>query len=73
MGPMLRLSKLNGQELVVNLDIIKTLEATPDTVVSLMNGDRFIVREGIDEVVKRAIDYKRRILAGPMIRPADED
>lgn len=58
---MIRLTRLNGQPLVVNAEVIKTVEQTPDTMVTLLNGDHLIVRETLDEVVERAIDYGRRL------------
>ena len=64
---MLRLSRLNGQEIVVNLEVVATLESTPDTAITLTNGVRYLVRETIDEVLAKAVDYRRRILAGPVV------
>jgi flagellar protein FlbD len=56
---------LNGDELVVNAELIETLEATPDTVVTLTNGKRLVVRETVDELVQRVVEYKRGIFAMP--------
>ena len=47
--------------MVVNAELIKMLESTPDTIITLINGDTIVVRESVDEVVGRAIDYARQI------------
>lgn len=60
---MITVTRLNGQSFVVNAELIKMLEATPDTMIMLLNGDRLIVQESVEEVVKRAIEYGRSIRA----------
>lgn len=65
---MISLTKLNGTQFVVNAELIKTIETTPDTIVTLINGDRLMVREPSRDVVERAIDYGRRLRA---MRPRD--
>jgi flagellar protein FlbD len=58
---MIVLTRLAGQPLVVNADLIKTVEETPDTMVTLVNGDRVMVKESMAEVVKKAIEYGRQV------------
>lgn len=58
---MIHLTRLAGQPLVVNADLIKTVEATPDTMVTLINGDRVMVKESMTEVVRLAIEYGRQV------------
>lgn len=58
---MIVVTRLAGQPLVVNADLIKTVEETPDTMITLVNGDRFMVKESMVEVVRRAIDYGRQV------------
>lgn len=65
---MINLTKLNGTEFVVNAELIKTIETTPDTIITLINGDRLMVRESSRDVVERAIDFGRRLRA---MRPRD--
>jgi flagellar protein FlbD len=62
---MIVLTRLDGKELVVNADQIVTIEATPDTVLLLAGGLHLMVRESPEEVVARAIAFRRRIAAGP--------
>ena len=58
---MITLTRLDERVVVVNAEVIKMIESTPDTIVTLLNGDSLIVRESVDEVVRRAIDYARQI------------
>ena len=58
---MITLTRLDKRVVVLNAELIKMLESTPDTIVTLLNGDTLIVRESVEEVVRRAIDYARQI------------
>lgn len=60
---MITVTRLNGTPLVVNAELIKLLEATPDTLITLINGERLIVQESLDEVVRRAVEYGRSVRA----------
>src|SRR5579872_985907 len=61
---MIELTRLNGKPMVLNSDLIKTAEASPDTMLTLINGEKLIVREEIAEVVERVLAYRSRLLAG---------
>lgn len=56
---MISVTRLNGQRFVVNAELIRTIEANPDTVIRLINGDSVVVKEPLDEVVRRSIEYGR--------------
>ncbi len=58
---MITLTRLNGDRFVINAELIRTVEERPDTTITLTTGDHIIVRESLDEVVARAIDYGRRL------------
>lgn len=58
---MILLTRLNGRTFVLNAELIRMIEATPDTLIWLSDGDSVRVRESVDEVVEKAVDYKRRI------------
>jgi flagellar protein FlbD len=60
---MIELTRLNGTPMVLNSDLIKTAEASPDTMLTLINGEKLIVREDCGEVVERVIAYRARLLA----------
>ncbi|WP_318751395.1 MULTISPECIES: flagellar FlbD family protein [Thermaerobacter] len=61
---MVRVTRLDGRELVVNAELIELLEATPDTVITLSTGRRLVVRESVAEVVRRVVAYRRRVAVG---------
>ena len=58
---MIPLRRLNNQPIIVNCDLIESVESTPDTVVTLTSGNKLIVRDSLDEVRKRVIEFKREI------------
>ncbi len=64
---MIKLTKLNGQQFVVNAELIRFVESRPDTYVTLTSNDRFLVRETVEEVVKRSIAYSRAVRTFPGI------
>jgi flagellar protein FlbD len=61
---MIQLTRLNKQPLWLNSDLIKYVESSPDTLLTLLGGDKIVVRESCDEVVSRVIDFRRRVLQG---------
>ena len=56
---MIAVTRLNNQKFIVNAELIRTVEANPDTTIKLVNGDTFIVKESMEEVVQLAIEYGR--------------
>lgn len=58
---MIFLTRLNKAPVVVNAELIKLIESTPDTLITLINGDHFMVRESVEDVVDKAIDYARQV------------
>ncbi len=61
---MIRLTRLNSQQITVNSDLIKFVESNPDTVITLVNGEKILVHESADEVVARVIEFRRAVIAG---------
>ena len=61
---MIRLTRLNNQPLVVNSDLIKCVENAPDTVLTLVTGEKIIVRETTEQVLERVVEFRRAILSG---------
>ncbi len=61
---MINVTRINGMGFVINAEIIQTLEATPDTVITLTTGAKYIVKESCDEVIDKVIAYKRKIFSG---------
>lgn len=72
---MIRLTRLNSNPLVINADLIEHIEVTPDTVVCLTTGQKFLVRESADEIIQSVIGYRRTIgCALPQVhRPGEEE
>ena len=64
---MIRLTRINHSHVVLNSDLIEHIDATPDTVVSMTNGQKLVVLESIDDVVKRVIEFRRAVLTGSAI------
>jgi flagellar protein FlbD len=60
-GHMIQLTRLNGQSFVVNAEKIRYIESTPDTIVCCESGEKMMVKETLQEVMRRAIDYARII------------
>ena len=57
---MIKLTRLNQSEVVVNADMIEFVEAIPDTIVSLLSGKKLMVSEPVDLVMERVIEYRKR-------------
>jgi len=56
---MIRLTRLDGEDFILNADLIKYVEHRPDTFITLTSNDRIVVTETPDEVLERAIEYQR--------------
>jgi flagellar protein FlbD len=58
---MIQLTRLNGTEIFINSDMIETIEKTPETVISLVNGKKLTVKEPPQDVVDRVIRFRQEI------------
>ena len=58
---MIALTRLNNERFVLNADLIRTIEQHADTIVTLTNGERMVVLETSDEVVRKTIEYGRHL------------
>jgi flagellar protein FlbD len=74
---MIHLTRLNQVPLVINSDLIEHIEVTPDTVVVLTSGEKYLVLESADEVIERVIKFRRAVFTGqPYLKaqnPADRE
>ena len=59
---MIQLTRLNGIPIVLNSGLIKTAESSPDTMITLINGEKLIVRESCEDVTERVLEYRARLL-----------
>ena len=60
---MIAVTRLNGKRFVINAEQIRYVETTPDTTITLLTGDKVMVKEPLEEVVQLAIQYQRQIHA----------
>lgn len=58
---MIKLTRLNGKEFVLNIDLIEFIESTPDTVISTTTGKKLVVTESVDEIIERIVEFRRRL------------
>lgn len=58
---MITVTRLNDKPIVINAELIRSVEQTPDTMIRLVNGDQFIVKETMQEVVRLAVEYGRSL------------
>jgi flagellar protein FlbD len=70
---MIELTRLNGNPILLNSDLIKTAEASPDTMLTLINGEKLIVREERSEVLDRVLAYRAALLADVARRLSPHD
>jgi flagellar protein FlbD len=59
---MIQLTRLNNSSLIVNSDLIKFVEQSPDTVITLLNGEKIIVRESVSQVLERIVRFRQAVL-----------
>ncbi len=70
---MIKLTRLDGELFILNADLIRYVEARPDTFITLTTGERVVVTETMDEVLLRAITYQQvKQLIPPAGQPASE-
>ncbi|MFH1070798.1 MAG: flagellar FlbD family protein [Candidatus Glassbacteria bacterium] len=58
---MISVTKLNGQVMVINAELIEIVEKTPDTIISLVTGKKYMVRESVEEIIVRVIEYRKQL------------
>ncbi len=58
---MISVMRMNGMELYVNAELIEYIEATPDTVLTLTTGRKFVLKDSVQEVVDKIIEYRKTI------------
>ncbi len=58
---MIQLTKINGHQIVLNSDLIEYIEETPDTVITLSNNDKVIVRDRMTDIIRKVVRYRRTV------------
>jgi len=61
---VIQLTRLNNKPLFVNSDLIKFVEQSPDTLITLISGEKLVVRETLEEICSRIIVFRRAVLQG---------
>lgn len=70
---MIHVTRLNGLPFLINAELIEQLEQTPDTVIVLTSGTSVIVKESVDQVMNRILEYRRAISRGPaLLQPLEK-
>jgi flagellar protein FlbD len=59
---MIELTRLQGQKIVINVELIEFIEETPDTLITTTTGKKLMVKESVREVIRKAVMYRRRCL-----------
>jgi flagellar protein FlbD len=70
---MIQLTRLNNQTLVLNVDLVKFVERSPDTVITLVGGEKMIVRESVEEVVARIMNFRCTLMRSSFGAPSSPD
>jgi len=68
---VITLRRLNGKDMILNSELIETIEAGPDTVITLVTGNRYVVKDTSAEVVSKVLEFKRKICADTGRIPLD--
>ena len=58
---MVCLRRINNKEVVINDDMIESIEAKPDTIITMYNGNKIVVKESIAEVIEKIVEYRKSI------------
>ena len=58
---MIAVTRLNGKRFVINAEQIRYIEKTPDTMITLVSGDKIMVKEPLEDIVSLAVSYQRQI------------
>ena len=70
---MISLTRLTGAQFALNPDLVERVDCTPDTVITLVDGTKYLVAESLSDVVDSVLDYRARVLATASILERTED
>ena len=62
---MIKLTRLNDTLFVINVDLIEFVETIPDTIITTTTGKKLMVKESVDDVINRVVEFKRRCVQPP--------
>ncbi|MBS4536046.1 flagellar FlbD family protein [Clostridium sp. D2Q-14] len=58
---MIEVNRLNGEKIYLNSDLIELIEETPNTIIRMTNGNKYIVKEKGEEVIQKMINFRNNI------------
>lgn len=58
---MIRITKINDKEIIINCELIEVIEANPDTTITMTTGRKIIVKESVEDIVAKAVEFKKEI------------
>lgn len=70
---MIVVTRLNGPRFAVNPDLLQRVESTPDTILTLIDGTKYIVAESLEEIIELVVQYRARVVATTMALTEDDD
>ncbi|MCA9409917.1 MAG: flagellar FlbD family protein [Candidatus Omnitrophica bacterium] len=56
---MIRVTRLNGKPFVINAEMIETIDVTPDTIITLVNGKKYLVTESFEAIIDKVVEYRK--------------
>ena len=62
---MIEVTRFNQKTFILNCEWIETVEATPDTIITLTNGKKLVVAENVEDIIRKVIEYKQKVLFRP--------
>ena len=62
---MILITRLNGTTIYINAEMVKSVEPTPDAVITLTSGEKLVAREPVEVIIERIIEYQRKVHASP--------
>jgi flagellar protein FlbD len=70
---MIVVTRLNGPRFAVNPDLLQRVESTPDTILTLIDGTKYIIAESMEEVTELVVEYRARVVATTMALSHEDD
>lgn len=56
---MIKVTRINNQEMILNAEMIEFVECTPDTIISMISGKKILVKDTVDDIVNKVIEYRK--------------
>jgi flagellar protein FlbD len=73
MDTMIVVTRLNGPRFAVNPDLLQRIESTPDTILTLIDGTKYIVAESMEQITELVVEYRARVVAATLAAAREQD